>query len=280
MTSETRVVAYERVVAAPPEQIFALIADPAAQPRWDGNDNLAVAAVGQRVRAVGDVFVMTLTLGSQRENHVVEFAEGRRIAWRPSEAGQPPPGHLWRWELEPLDDGRTLVRHTYDWSLLTDPKRLERARATTADRLRASVDRLAEQAEPITRPRAVAYVVRDGAVLVFTHRPTPGTGTAGLQVPGGTIHDGEDPTAAVVREVREETGLEVEVVRPLGTITRGGRELHHFHVAPLGEVPQAWDHDEMSDGDVPLWTFSLFWLPIPVARHALDHGMGDLLDRL
>jgi len=36
----------------------------------------------------------------------------------------------------------------------------------------------------------------------------------------------------------------------------------------------------MSDGDVPLWTFSLFWLPIPVARHALDHGMGDLLDRL
>jgi 8-oxo-dGTP pyrophosphatase MutT (NUDIX family) len=84
----------------------------------------------------------------------------------------------------------------------------------------------------------------------------------------------------VVREVREETGLEVEVVRPLGTITRGGRELHHFHVAPLGEVPQAWDHDEMSDGDVPLWTFSLFWLPLPVARHALDHGMGDLLDRL
>jgi 8-oxo-dGTP pyrophosphatase MutT (NUDIX family) len=101
-----------------------------------------------------------------------------------------------------------------------------------------------------------------------------------LQVPGGTVHDGEDPAAAVVREVREETGLEVEVVRPLGTITRQGRELHHFHVTPLGDVPQAWDHDEMSDGDVPLWTFSLFWLPIPVARHALDHGMGDLLDRL
>ena len=280
MTSDARVVAYERVVAAPPDQVFALIADPAAQPRWDGNDNLAVAAVGQRVRAVGDVFVMRLTRGEDRENHVVEFTEGRRIAWRPSEPGQPPPGHLWRWELEPLDDGRTLVRHTYDWSELTDPKRWERARATTADRLRASVDRLAELAEPITRPRAVAYVVRDGAVLVFTHRPTGATEGAGLQVPGGTVHDGEDPAAAVVREVREETGLEVEVVRPLGTITRQGRELHHFHVAPLGDVPQAWDHDERSDGDVPLWTFSLFWLPIPVARHALDHGMGDLLDRL
>ena len=55
-------------------------------------------------------------------------------------------------------------------------------------------------------------------------------------MPGGTIHDGEEPAAAVVREVREETGLEVEVVRPLGTITRGGRELHHFHVAPLGDL--------------------------------------------
>jgi len=140
------VVSYERVIAAPPDQIFALIAEPAAQPRWDGNDNLRAAVDGQRVRAVGDVFVMTLTMGSERENHVVEFEEGRRIAWRPADPGQPPAGHLWRWELEPLDDGRTLVRHTYDWSELTDLKRFERARATTADRLRASVDRLADLA--------------------------------------------------------------------------------------------------------------------------------------
>jgi uncharacterized protein YndB with AHSA1/START domain len=143
---DARVVSYERIIAAPHDQIFALIADPAAQPRWDGNDNLRVAVDGQRVRAVGDVFVMTLTMGSERENHVVEFEEGRRIAWRPADPGRPPAGHLWRWELEPLDDGRTLVRHTYDWSELTDPKRFERARATTADRLRASVDRLADLA--------------------------------------------------------------------------------------------------------------------------------------
>ncbi len=136
-------VAYERVVEVPPERVFALIADPAAQPRWDGNDNLAAAADGQRVRGVGDVFVMTLTRGQVRENHVVEFEEGRRIAWRPAEPGLPPPGHLWRWELEPLEDGRTLVRHTYDWSALTDPERFERARSTTPERLRASMDRLA-----------------------------------------------------------------------------------------------------------------------------------------
>jgi hypothetical protein len=69
------------------------------------------------------------------------------IAWRPSEPGKKPPGHLWRWELEPLDDSRTLVTHTYDWSRLTDEKRLPRARATTEDKLQASIERLAELAE-------------------------------------------------------------------------------------------------------------------------------------
>jgi len=139
----SRVVSYERAVEAAPERIFALIADPAVQPEWDGNDNVASAAEGQRVHAVGDTFVTTISQGATRENHVVEFEEGRRIAWRPSEPGRQPPGHLWRWELEPLDDGRVLVRHTYDWTELTDAQRLPRARATTADRLRASVDRLA-----------------------------------------------------------------------------------------------------------------------------------------
>jgi uncharacterized protein YndB with AHSA1/START domain len=141
------VVSASREIAAPAEKIFELIADPSLQPRWDGNDNLAEAPTGQRVRAVGDVFTMTITMGSVRENHVVEFDEGRPIAWRPSEPGKEPPGHLWRWELEPIDDSRTLVTHTYDWSLLTDEMRLPRARATTADRLQASIERLAELAE-------------------------------------------------------------------------------------------------------------------------------------
>ncbi len=39
------------------------------------------------------------------------------------------------------------MTHTYDWTQLTDEKRLARARATTADRLQASLDRLAALAE-------------------------------------------------------------------------------------------------------------------------------------
>src|SRR6516164_5381007 len=144
---EARVVSASREIAAEPGRIFELIADPAQQPRWDGNDNLAEAPGGQRVRRRGDVFTMTLTKGAIRENHVVEFDEGRRIAWLPAEPGQDPPGHLWRWELEPAGASGTRVTCTYDWSRLTDETRLPRARATTADRLRASIDRLAALAE-------------------------------------------------------------------------------------------------------------------------------------
>jgi GNAT superfamily N-acetyltransferase/uncharacterized protein YndB with AHSA1/START domain len=142
-----RIASASREIAAGAGRIFDLIADPAQQPRWDGNDNLAQALHGQRVRAVGDVFTMTLTRGSVRENHVVEFDEGRCIAWRPAEAGHEPPGHLWRWELEPIGPSRTRVTHTYDWTQLNDVKRFPRARATTPDRLQGSLARLAAVAE-------------------------------------------------------------------------------------------------------------------------------------
>jgi uncharacterized protein YndB with AHSA1/START domain len=146
----SRVVTTTREIAAPADRIFELIADPALQPHWDGNDNLAESAAGHRVRSVSEVFTMTLTGdGAVRENHVVEFDEGRRIAWRPAEPGQEPPGHLWRWELQPIDSSRTRVTHTYDWSQLKDEKRLARARATDEDMLRASLDRLAATAESV-----------------------------------------------------------------------------------------------------------------------------------
>ncbi len=143
----SRLVKATREVAASAEVIFDLIADPSQQPRWDGNDNLAEAPIGQRVRGAGDVFTMVLTGGSVRENHVVEFEEARRIAWRPADPGQRPAGHLWRWELEPAGESTTKVTHTYDWSQLTDENRFTRARSTTDGMLQASLDRLADLAE-------------------------------------------------------------------------------------------------------------------------------------
>ena len=149
--TEVRVVSASREIAAGAGVIFELIAEPALQPSWDGNDNLATAAAGQRVRGVGEVFAMTLTRTSGvRDNRVIEFEEGRLIAWMPGDAGAEPAGHLWRWQLEPLDESRTLVTQTYDWTGLppeTPTTRLGRARSTTTDMLQASLGRLAALAE-------------------------------------------------------------------------------------------------------------------------------------
>ncbi|ORV81471.1 polyketide cyclase [Mycobacterium interjectum] len=142
-----RIVSATRVISASAERIFELIADPAQQPSWDGNNNLASSAPGQRVRQVGDVFKTTLTNGAVRENHVVEFIEGSTIAWRPAEPKKPPPGHLWRWELHPINATLTSVTHTYDWTALTDSTRIERAGSTTPEMLRESIDRLATLAQ-------------------------------------------------------------------------------------------------------------------------------------
>jgi uncharacterized protein YndB with AHSA1/START domain len=142
-----RIVSATRVITASADRIFELIAEPSSQPSWDGNNNLASSAPGQRVRQVGDVFTTTLTNGAVRENHVVEFIEGSKIAWRPAEPKKQPPGHLWRWELNPINATLTSVTHTYDWTALTDSTRLDRARSTTPDMLRESMDRLAALAQ-------------------------------------------------------------------------------------------------------------------------------------
>ena len=150
MDEEVQIVSASREIAAPPEAVFELIATPAQHAAWDGNDNVAEVVRGDRVLAVGEVFVMRVTNGKVRDNHVVAFEEGRLIAWRPASEGKDPAGHEWRWEVEPVGNGASRVTHTYDWTELTDESRVERARATGEAQLQASLDRLAKVVESAT----------------------------------------------------------------------------------------------------------------------------------
>lgn len=145
--TENRVVSVQREINVPSQEIFKLIADPSRQPQWDGNDNLKHADEGQYINGVGQTFRMELTNGQSRDNHVIEFEEGRRIAWKPAPTGEEPRGHVWRWELEPVTENSTLVRHTYDWTQLFDETRFEKARSMDEDALKSSLDKLAEYAE-------------------------------------------------------------------------------------------------------------------------------------
>ncbi|AZU01995.1 MAG: SRPBCC family protein [Brevibacterium aurantiacum] len=142
-----KVVTAEIEISAPAEAVFDLIADPQRQPEWDGNDNLGTAVEGQRVRGTGGSFITTLTKGVDRENHIVDFEEGRLIAWQPSEVGGEPFGQKWVWQIEPIGGDSVLVRHIYDWTKLRDPQRLSRAQSTTVANLLASLKRLKQLAE-------------------------------------------------------------------------------------------------------------------------------------
>src|SRR5699024_5417433 len=160
--TEKRIVQASRAVNAPAAEIFEFIADPALQPTWDGNDNLAEAPTGQRITGVGQQFVMHLTNARSRTNHVVEFEAGRRRAWTPAPAGERPRGHLVRWELTPVGAHTAEVSHTYDWPQLTDASRLERARSYTEEALLNSVNRLALKAEKRSEERRVGKEGRSG----------------------------------------------------------------------------------------------------------------------
>lgn len=64
-------------------------------------------------------------------------------------------------------------------------------------------------------PGAQALVVRDGRVLLGRRAFEPGRGR--WDIPGGFLDETEHPDDALRRELREETGLEIEQVEYLGT---------------------------------------------------------------
>ncbi|MDQ3898130.1 MAG: SRPBCC family protein, partial [Actinomycetota bacterium] len=105
-----RAVQGSRVIAAPAQAIFDVLADPAMHPVIDGTDSVKSTAEGGHQRlAMGSEFRMSMRIvvPYRISNRVVEFEEGRRIAW--THIG----GARWRYELEPVEGG-TRVIETYD----------------------------------------------------------------------------------------------------------------------------------------------------------------------
>lgn len=129
----------------------------------------------------------------------------------------------------------------------------------------------------------MAYVVRNDTLLVFTHRDFSLLET-GLQVPAGTVRDGETPEAAVMRETHEETGFtDFRIVRFLGVSTYDVspmrpevHERHVFHLEPTTDLPETWLAFEAHDGTAEPTAFEFTWIPLAKA-HVLAAGMGALL---
>jgi 8-oxo-dGTP diphosphatase len=93
-----------------------------------------------------------------------------------------------------------------------------------------------------------AVALRDDGILLVRRGRGPGAGE--WSIPGGRVEFGEELHEALVREVAEETGIEVVVERFLGWVERLGDdpEPHHFVILDFlvsvldpGQSPVAGD---------------------------------------
>lgn len=109
----------------------------------------------------------------------------------------------------------------------------------------------------------------------------------GIQVPAGTLKDGEEPEAGAMRELTEETGYGCfRIVRLLGTATYNKlptsaqlHERHYFLAEPTDMLPERWNSQEDHDGLQPPTHLECFWIPIE-RGHILSAGMGQMLYKL
>ncbi|MGL4174950.1 MAG: SRPBCC family protein [Dermatophilaceae bacterium] len=120
MSSSSDVVSVQRLIPAPPEAIFDLLADPGRHADIDGGGSVQRARSGGRRLGLGDRFGIDMKIGLPYStlNEVVEYEENRRIAWQTRATGPASRlvgGRIWRYELEPVDGG-TMVTESWDIS--------------------------------------------------------------------------------------------------------------------------------------------------------------------
>lgn len=91
------------------------------------------------------------------------------------------------------------------------------------------------------RTLCAGAVVRDesGRVLLVLRANEPSRGQ--WSVPGGRVEEGESAREAVVREVREETGLDVQVGDLLLTVRIGPYDVEDFAARVVGGTLRAGD---------------------------------------
>lgn len=95
------IISVTREIPAPAAAVFDLLARPSRHSIIDGSGSVRGARPGGPDRLfLGARFGMNMRIGLPYRilNEVVEFEEGRRIAWRHFA------GHVWRYLLEPLEE--------------------------------------------------------------------------------------------------------------------------------------------------------------------------------
>jgi 8-oxo-dGTP diphosphatase len=135
-----------------------------------------------------------------------------------------------------------------------------------------------EPARPIVLVAAVALIDTDGRVLL-AERP-PGKHLAGLwEFPGGKVQAGETPEAALIRELAEEIGIDVEA-SCLAPFTFASYAYPEFHLLMPLYVCRKWSGIVTArEGQRLKWVrpARLSDYPMPPADKPLVAMLRDLL---
>ncbi len=154
---EGNTVSVERVINAPADEIFALLADAGKHATIDGSGTVDHTTAESIPLSLGSVFSMrmhgrpeTFFLPYTMHNEVVEFEKDSRIAWQPTALRGLLGGRVWRYELTPADPGGTLVRETWDVSRDRQRPLLKMGSVPkqAQDGMRATLERIAQLLEP------------------------------------------------------------------------------------------------------------------------------------
>ncbi len=103
--------------------------------------------------------------------------------------------------------------------------------------------------------RSVAIVVRDGKILMERLcYPDANNGKEFFSIPGGGIEDGETPEEAVIRELKEECGMDGTIEKPLAVLFNNGRKEYSFEVSvpPVQQAITGYDPEEAGNENPPL----------------------------
>ncbi|WP_445486631.1 NUDIX hydrolase [Niallia sp. 03133] len=114
-------------------------------------------------------------------------------------------------------------------------------------------------------------------ILVFEHSIRE----AGIQIPKGTVERNENTFDAVIREVKEETGLkniEVEALLADDHWEYKKGIIHHrfFYKINVMDEREGWEHQPTGGGSEDGLLFRLFWISSP-EEVDLVRGHGDYL---
>jgi len=115
---------------------------------------------------------------------------------------------------------------------------------------------------------AGCMVADDQGRVLLVHRNTPDL--TQWEIPGGKVEPGEQPRVAAIREIKEELGVEVKVIEPLGVTEFDFRgtpcEYHYFRATIVAGKP------ELRESKHDAWAY----VDLDSTEHDLSRGAKGL----